>query len=114
MSERKFAVIGHPIGHTMSPFINKRLFELAGENGVYTVLDVAPEEFPKKISALNELAGYNVTIPNKQVIIPFLDELDKKAELYSSVNTVKNGSVRKGFTTDPDGFLKALAEIYVL
>ncbi len=109
MSERKFAVIGHPIGHTMSPFINKRLFELAGENGVYTVLDVAPEEFPKKISALNELAGYNVTIPNKQVIIPFLDELDKKAELYSSVNTVKNGSVRKGFTTDPDGFLKALA-----
>ena len=108
MSERKFAVIGHPIGHTMSPFIHKRLFELSGEQGTYTVLDVAPEEFPEKISALNELAGYNVTIPNKQVIIPFLDELDKKAKLYGSVNTVRNGAVRKGFTTDPDGFLKAL------
>ncbi len=108
MSERKFAVIGHPIGHTMSPFIHKRLFELAGENGMYTILDVAPEEFPEKISALNELAGYNVTIPDKQAVIPFLDELDKKAELYGSVNTVRNGAVRKGFTTDPDGFLKAL------
>lgn len=108
MSERKFAVIGHPIGHTMSPFIHKRLFELSGERGIYTILDVAPEEFPEKISTLNELAGYNVTIPNKQVIIPFLDELDKKAELYGSVNTVRNGAVRKGFTTDPDGFLKAL------
>lgn len=109
MSERKFAVIGHPIGHTMSPFIHKRLFELSGEKGTYTILDVAPEEFPEKISALNELAGYNVTIPDKQAVIPFLDELDKKAELYGSVNTVRNGTVRKGFTTDPDGFLKALA-----
>ena len=109
MSERKFAVIGHPIGHTMSPFIHKRLFELSGEKGTYTILDVAPEEFPEKISALNELAGYNVTIPDKQAVIPFLDELDKKAELYGSVNTVRNGTVRKGYTTDPDGFLKALA-----
>lgn len=109
MSERKFAVIGHPIGHTMSPFIHKRLFELAGTDGTYTTLDVAPEEFPEKIKVLNDLAGYNVTIPNKQVVIPFIDKLDKKAALYGSVNTVKNGDVREGFTTDPDGFLKALS-----
>ncbi len=108
MSKRKFAVIGHPIGHTMSPFIHERLFALAQEEGSYTVLDVAPEEFSTKIKALNELAGYNVTIPNKQVIIPFLDRLDPKAALYGSVNTVRNGAVREGFTTDPDGFLKAL------
>ena len=108
MSSRKFAVIGHPIGHTMSPFIHKRLFELAGTEGEYTVIDVAPEELPVKIKELNSLVGYNITIPNKQNIIPFLDKLDKKAELYGSVNTVKNGEVREGFTTDPDGFLKAL------
>ena len=108
MSKRKFAVIGHPIGHTMSPFIHSRLFELAKTDGEYTVLDVAPEELPVKIKALNELSGYNITIPNKQKIIPFLDKLDKKAELYGSVNTVRNGEVREGFTTDPDGFLKAL------
>lgn len=109
MSVRKFAVIGHPIGHTMSPFIHRRLFELAHTDGDYNIMDVAPEEFPVKIKDLNELAGYNVTIPDKQAIIPFLDKLDPKAELYGSVNTVRNGQVREGFTTDPDGFLKALA-----
>ena len=108
MSTRKFAVIGHPIGHTMSPFIHKRLFELAKTDGDYTVLDIAPEELPNKISALNELAGYNITIPHKQAIIPLIDKLDRKAELYGSVNTVKNGEIREGYTTDPDGFLKAL------
>ena len=108
MPKRNFAVIGHPIGHTMSPFIHKRLFELAHESGDYTILDVSPDELPQKIKILNELAGYNITIPNKQAIIPYLDTLDKKAALYGSVNTVKNGSVREGFTTDPNGFLKAL------
>ena len=108
MPKRNFAVIGHPIGHTMSPFIHKRLFELAHESGDYTILDVSPDELPQKIKILNELAGYNITIPNKQAIIPYLDTLDKKAALYGSVNTVKNGSIREGFTTDADGFLKAL------
>lgn len=108
MSSRKFAVTGHPIGHTMSPFIHKRLFELAGMRGEYDIIDIAPQELPVKIAALNELAGYNITIPNKQTIISFLDSLDPKAELYGSVNTVKNGSERRGYTTDPDGFLKSL------
>lgn len=108
MSTRKFAVIGHPIGHTMSPFIHKRLFELAKADGEYSVIDISPEELSSKISVLSELAGYNITIPHKTNIIPLLDKLDKKAELYGSVNTVKNGEIREGFTTDPDGFLKAL------
>ena len=113
MSEKIFAVIGHPIGHTMSPFIHKRLFTLAHTEGTYTVLDVAPEELPSRITELNQLAGYNITIPHKQRIIPFLDELDQKAALYGSVNTVRNGTIRKGFTTDPDGFLKALAHSHI-
>lgn len=108
MSRRLFAVIGHPIGHTMSPFIHKRLFELAGTDGKYTVMDIAPQELQVKMKELDMLAGYNITIPHKQAIIPYLDGLDKKAELYGSVNTVRNGEKRTGFTTDPDGFLKAL------
>lgn len=113
MSERIFAVIGHPIGHTMSPFIHERLFALAHTEGTYTVLDVAPEELPVRIKELDRLAGYNITIPNKQHIIPFLDRLDKKAALYGSVNTVRNGLTREGFTTDPDGFLKALQDNHI-
>lgn len=108
MAARQFAVMGHPIGHTMSPFIHERLFALAAKDGDYSVLDVAPEELAGRMGELNALAGYNITIPHKQRIIPYLDKLDRKAELYGSVNTVRNGAVREGFTTDPDGFLKAL------
>lgn len=111
MTKKKFAVIGHPIGHTMSPFIHKRLFELSGQNCDYDVLDIAPEVLGVQFqSVLKELAGFNITIPHKQGIIPYLTRLDPKAALYGSVNTVKNidNKVYEGYTTDPDGFLKAL------
>lgn len=110
MSTKHYAVIGHPIGHTMSPFIHKRLFELAGVDADYTQIDIAPERLGDEFeSTLKKLDGYNVTIPHKQKIIPLLGSLDEKASMYGSVNTVlndENGS--KGFTTDPDGFIKAL------
>ncbi len=110
MSTQHFAVIGHPIGHTMSPFIHKRLFEIAGVDADYTKIDVAPESLGEEFkNTLSKLDGFNVTIPHKQNIIQYLDEIDEKAEMYGSVNTVsvKDGK-SKGYTTDPDGFLKAL------
>ena len=110
MSVKKFAVIGHPIGHTMSPFIHARLFELSGIEAEYGVLDIAPDELAERYAdTLRNLDGYNITIPHKQSIIPLLTDIDDKAALYGSVNTVLNrGDMSKGFTTDPDGFLKAL------
>lgn len=110
MSTKKYAVIGHPIGHTMSPFIHKRLFELAGVDAEYTKLDIAPENLEREFAeTLSKLDGYNITIPHKPAIIPFLDEIDDRAKMYGSVNTVANQNGRsKGYTTDPDGFLKAL------
>lgn len=110
MSIKKFAVIGHPIGHTMSPFIHKRLFELSGIEAEYIKLDIAPENLADEYkNVLSKLDGYNITIPHKQNIIPLIDEIDEKAKMYGSVNTVANiDGVAKGYTTDPDGFLKAL------
>lgn len=110
MSIKKFAVIGHPIGHTMSPFIHNRLFELSGIQAEYTKLDIAPENLADEYNkVLSKLDGYNITIPHKQNIIPLIDEIDEKAKMYGSVNTVANiDGVAKGYTTDPDGFLKAL------
>ena len=107
MSIKKFAVIGHPIGHTMSPFIHKRLFELSGVEAEYTKLDIAPENLADEYkNVLSKLDGYNITIPHKQNIIPLIDEIDEKAKMYGSVNTVANiNGVAKGYTTDPDGFL---------
>lgn len=110
MKTKKFAVIGHPIGHTMSPFIHNRLFQLSGIDAEYTVFDIAPENLESEFNrTLKNLDGFNITIPHKQNIIPLLDEIDEKAKMYGSVNTVSiaNGST-KGYTTDPDGFLKAL------
>ena len=110
METKKFAVIGHPIGHTMSPFIYTRLFELQGVKAEYTKLDIAPENLEYEFkNTLSKLDGFNITIPHKQAVIPFLDEIDAKAEMYGSVNTVSNkNGISKGYTTDPDGFLKAL------
>ena len=110
MSTKKFAVIGHPIGHTMSPFIHNRLFALSGIEAEYTKLDIAPERLSEEYkSVLSGLDGYNITIPHKQNIIPLLDKIDEKAKMYGSVNTVANSDgIATGYTTDPDGFLKAL------
>lgn len=110
MAIKRYAVIGHPIGHTMSPFIHKRLFELSGIEAEYSVYDVPPEKLDQQFkSELSKLNGFNITIPHKQAIIPFINELDKKAEMYGSVNTFFNDNGNyKGYTTDPDGFLLAL------
>jgi shikimate dehydrogenase len=107
---KKFAVIGHPIGHTMSPFIHDRLFKLSGIDARYSVIDISPENLERDYNeTLKNLDGYNITIPHKQNIIPLLDEIDEKAEMYGSVNTVSNVNGKaRGYTTDPDGFLEAL------
>lgn len=111
MSKKKYAVIGHPIGHTMSPFIHKRLFDLQGIDAEYTKLDIPFENFAEEYkNTLSKLDGYNITIPHKRTIIPYIDEIDEKAKMYGSVNTVDNkNGIAKGYTTDPDGFLKALS-----
>ena len=107
---QKFAVIGHPIGHTMSPFIHKRLFELSGIDVEYSAIDIAPEDLENAISGqLSALDGFNVTIPHKELIIPFMDHIDESASKYNAVNCVKreNGKLL-AFSTDAFGFTEAL------
>ena len=86
MSKEKYAVIGHPIKHTMSPFINKRLFQLDNKEAEYEVFEV--EDIEKDIEKLKKLKGFNITIPHKKNIIPYLDYITEKAKLCGSVNTV--------------------------
>lgn len=113
--QKKYAVIGHPIGHTMSPFIHKRLFELSDVDAIYGVIDIKPEALANEYEkTLKKLDGYNITIPHKSAIIPFLDRIDEKADMYGSVNTVANSDGKAaGYTTDPDGFLKALEYAHI-
>ncbi|MVB12646.1 Shikimate dehydrogenase [Caprobacter fermentans] len=109
METLHFAVLGHPIGHTMSPLIHSRLFSLSGTAARYAALDVAPESLGDFLSGRGEWNGFNITIPHKRAIIPFLDSLDQKALLTGSVNTVRNEAGKlTGYTTDGDGFRLAL------
>lgn len=105
----KYCVIGHPIGHSLSPLLHTELFKASGITADYAALDIAPECLTEKISYLKTLNGFNVTIPNKSEIIPYLTLLDKNAEMIGAVNTVKiqNGELF-GFNTDGYGFSKAL------
>ena len=104
-----YAIIGHPIGHTMSPFIHQSLFRLSGTKGEYRILDIPPQDFGHFIPQLKALRGFNLTIPHKRSILPFLSEIDQTAKRCGSVNTVKNQNGRLiGYTTDGIGFIKAL------
>ena len=106
----KYALLGYPLGHTMSPPIHKRLFELDGNPGAeYEVCEIPPEQLDSKAEYLNSLNGYNITIPYKVDIIDHLDELDESAKRYNSVNCVVNRDGRNiGFNTDCSGFLRSL------
>ncbi len=107
MPTKKYAVIGHPIGHSLSPFIHKRLFELNNIDASYTLLDIADLD-KSYLDVLKKLDGYNVTIPHKQDIINKLDVISEKAALCNSVNTVKNDGKSYGYSTDGYGFLECV------
>lgn len=108
MRTKKFAVIGHPIGHTMSPFIHTELFKLNEINAEYSMIDVDPNNLDIEIPRLmRELDGFNVTIPYKSAVVKFLNSVEGAAEEYGSVNTVRS-SDKSGRTTDPEGFVRAL------
>ena len=109
--DRKFALIGHPLGHSLSPQIHKRLFELDGKEAEYSLLDIAPEKLSESFGGLKKLDGFNITIPHKVSIIPLCDRLSTEAERYGSVNCVKAGEETIGYNTDVLGFTKSIEQL---
>jgi shikimate dehydrogenase len=105
------AIIGDPIGHTISPPMHNAAFAKLGLDYVYIPFRVAPEELPKAVAGMRALnvAGFNVTIPHKVAVLPLLDVLDPLAARIEAVNTVINvGGRLTGYNTDAEGFLRAL------
>ena len=113
-NERKFALLGGSLKHTMSPPIHSRLFELKNRKYAYEVCETSEEELKDRAHYLNSLGGYNVTIPYKIGIIDYLDRLDSSAKRYGAVNCVckKDGQLT-GFNTDCDGFLRTVSAMGV-
>jgi shikimate dehydrogenase len=104
-------VLGHPVGHSLSPRMHNAAFQAQGVDLVYLAFDVPPERLPESVSGLRALGfrGVNVTIPHKEAIVPLLDDVEGAAVRIGSVNTVVNDSGRLvGYNTDKSGFLAAL------
>jgi len=102
MRSTRHGLIGHPLGHSLSPFIHESLMAAAGLSGSYRLFDIAPNELATRVpQLLSELDGFNVTIPYKEAVIPYLDALDASAADFGAVNTVYQ---RRGHNTDRIGF----------
>ena len=102
MSAIKLGLVGHPLGHSMSPYIHERIMEASGISGRYELYDIDPKEMDKYVPfLLRELHGFNCTIPHKERIIGYLDGMDPLAERLGAVNTVFE---RRGYNTDREGF----------
>lgn len=102
----KYTLIGHPLGHSMSPMIHEGLFRLKGKDCPYDLTDIAPENLSSKADFLRSLSGFNITIPHKVAVIDLIDEMAESAERYNSVNCVSNQNGKLvGYNTDCDGFL---------
>lgn len=104
-------LIGHPVGHSVSPVIHNNLAELYGRNLVYVPLPVKPGKLKEAIAGAEAFgfAGMNVTVPYKSEVIPYLCGIDPLAKQIGAVNTlvpVEGGY--KGYNTDMPGLYRAM------
>ena len=107
-------IIGNPVSHSLSPAMHNLAFQTLAMNWVYLPLPVPPDHLAEAVKGLDSLGflGANVTVPYKEQVIPFLDELSDEAARIGAVNTIKVKEGRLlGDNTDASGFLNHLAEI---
>lgn len=109
----KFAVIGDPIAHSLSPHLHQPALEALNIKARYIKLHVPEGQVPEALQALRErnFEGVNVTVPHKGAALDWCDEVDQPARLMGSVNTIAftpDGSL--GWNTDGPGFVRAIKE----
>lgn len=110
---RLIAIIGDPVSHSLSPAMHNAAFAHYGLDYAYVPLRVPASGLEKALDALRlfDFRGANVTLPHKQAVIPFLDEVSEISRRIGAVNTILNEGGRLiGTTTDPEGFLEGFRE----
>jgi len=111
---KKYGLIGYPLTHSFSKRFFTEKFENENIDSTYDNFEIDTiEKFPKIVKNYPEVIGLNVTIPYKEQVIPFLDDLNDSAKEIGAVNTVKiiradSGIHLKGFNTDTFGFENSL------
>ena len=114
LKKKIYAVIGCPVSHSLSPVMHNAALKALGLDAEYIAVLVPKEELEAfTLDARKNLAGFNITVPHKNAVIPFLDEISRDAELSGSVNTVtvSDGKL-SGVSTDGYGLEAALAESF--
>jgi shikimate dehydrogenase len=109
-------IIGHPVGHSLSPRMHNAAFAADGLDFVYVPMDVEPDRLPTAVEGLRALGfrGFNVTMPHKRAVVPLLDELDVSVRVSGAANTVVlQGDAARGANTDGVGFVDACRECEV-
>jgi shikimate dehydrogenase len=110
---RLLALIGQPVGHSLSPAMHNAAFAEDGLDFVYVCLDVDPEALPAAVLGLKALKfrGFNVTMPHKRAVVSLVDGLDDGARVSGAVNTVViDASGMRGYNTDGGGMVMACEE----
>ena len=108
------ALIGSPIGHSLSPAMHNAAFEKLGLDYVYVGFDIQPEQLEDSVKGMKALrfAGFNVTMPFKGAVIPYMEELSDAARLMGAVNCVviHDDGTATGNNTDGAGFMRNVRE----
>ena len=105
-----FGVLGTPISHSISPQMHNEAFRQLGMDCVYVAFEVGEEGMRAAVEGLRTLnvCGYNVTMPNKNIMATLCDKLSPAAEIIGAVNTVVNDNgILTGYTTDGTGYMRA-------
>ncbi|NPA42687.1 MAG: shikimate dehydrogenase [Chlorobi bacterium] len=102
-----YGLVGKQIDYSRSPELFGEFFRLSGTDARYELFDLQDISELTRILTLPDLKGFNVTIPYKRAVIPFLDRLDESARALGVVNTVKieKDGTRTGYNTDIHGFM---------
>ena len=106
-------IIGHPIAHSWSPIIHDTAFKITKQNYSYLAFDVLPKNLRDALKGMLALgiAGFNVTVPHKEPVIEYLDEISADARLVGAVNTIHAEDDKLvGHNTDVDGVSEALKQ----
>ena len=109
-----YALLGHPVAHSMSPAMHNAAFEKLGIDARYVAIDVTEDEIGDAVLRLRDMGyrGWNLTMPLKSAVVPYLDELSTAAKLCGAVNTVVVTGDGKliGYTTDGQGYTDSLRD----
>lgn len=106
-------LLGSPVAHSISPAMHNEAFRILGLDYVYLAFDVPESRLGDAVSGLRAMGvrGFNLTMPDKNLMCDYCDELSQASLLTGSVNTVVNDNgILKGYTTDGIGFMKSAEE----